>query len=60
LLFQMIFDGEGHGALETCRCQDLTVMSRVCEPLDDRAETLRHAGGRIADAVVIDEKKPHD
>jgi hypothetical protein len=35
-------------------------MARVCEPLDDGAETLRHAGGRIADAVVVNEKKPHD
>jgi hypothetical protein len=56
----MIFDGKGHRAFETRGRQDLTRMARVCEPLDDGAETLRHAGGRIADAVVVNEKKPHD
>ena len=35
-------------------------MTRVCEPLHDRPQALRHAGGRVADAVVIDQEKPHE
>jgi hypothetical protein len=56
----MIFDGEGHRAFETRGREDLTCMSRVRKPLDDRTKTLRYTSGRIADAVVVHEKKPHD
>ena len=35
-------------------------MTGVGEPLDDRPQALRHAGGRIADAVIVDEQKAHD
>ncbi len=46
-------------ALEARGREDVAGMPGVREPLDDRAQALRHAGGRIADAVVVDEEKSH-
>ena len=60
LLSQMILDGEGHSTLEPGRREDVARVTGVCEPLHDRAQALRHAGGWVADAVVIDEQKPHN
>ena len=57
---QVILDGEGHGTLEAGRREDVARMTGVGEPLHDRAQALRHAGGRVADAVVVDEEKPHN
>jgi hypothetical protein len=34
-------------------------MAGVREPLHDRAQALRHAGGWITDAVVIGQEKSH-
>ena len=45
--------------LEAGRREDVARMTGVCEPLHDRPQALRHAGGRVADAVVVDEEKPH-
>ena len=59
MLSQMILDGEGHGTLEAGRREDVARMTGVREPLHDRAQALRHAGGRIADAVVIGQEKSH-
>jgi len=56
---QMIFDRKGHRTLETRRREDVACMTGVGEPLHDRAQTLRHAGGCVADAVVIDQEKSH-
>ena len=56
---QVIVDREGHRALEARRRQDVARVTGVGEPLHDRAQALRHAGGRIADAVVVDEEKAH-
>jgi hypothetical protein len=35
-------------------------MAGVGEPFHDRAQALRHAGGRVADAMVIDEEESHN
>jgi hypothetical protein len=59
LLLQVLLDGEGHTALEARCRQDAAVVSCIREPLHDRPQALRDAGGRIADAVVIDEQEPH-
>ena len=60
LLRQVILDRENHRALEASRRHDAARMTRIREPLHDRAETLRDARGRIADAVIVHEEKPHD
>ena len=60
LLSQMILDGEGHWTLEAGRREDVARMTGVCQPLHDRAQALRHAGGWVTDAVVIHEEKPHN
>ena len=38
----------------------VAVVAGVGEPVHDRAQALRHAGGRVADAVVVDEEEPHN
>jgi len=53
-------DREGHRALESRRRQDVAGVAGIGQPSHDRAEALRHAGGRIADAMIVREKKPHD
>jgi hypothetical protein len=34
-------------------------VSRIGQPLDDRAQAMRDPGRWIADAVVVDQKKAH-
>jgi hypothetical protein len=60
LLRQVLLDRERHWTLEACRCEDAALMARLSEPFDDRAQALRHAGRRVADAVVVDQKEAHD
>ena len=57
---QVILDGEGHRTLKAGRREDVAGMAGIGEPLHDRAQALRHTGGRVADAVVIGEKEPHN
>ena len=57
---QVILDAEGHRALEAGRGEDVARMTVIGEPLHDRPQALRDAGGWIADAVVIDQEKPHN
>jgi len=35
-------------------------VTGVGEPAYQRAHAVRDAGGRIADAVVVDEEEPHN
>src|SRR5438105_3284770 len=60
LLYQVILDGEDHAALEAGGRQDVARMPGILEPLHDRAQAVRDASRGVADAVVIDEKKPHN
>ncbi len=59
-LFQMFFDCERDGALETGRRQDAALVTGLGEPLHDRPQAVRHACRRIADAVVIDQEESHN
>jgi hypothetical protein len=59
LLSQVFFYGKRYLALESARREDVARMTGRREPLDNRAKTLRHASGRVADAVVVDEEKSH-
>ena len=59
LASQVIFDREGHSTLETGGREDVALMAGVRQPLHDRAQALRHAGGWVADAVVIHEEEAH-
>ena len=60
LISQVLLDGEGDVALEAGRRQHLALMTRVFQPLDDGSQALRHARGRVADAVVVHQQKSHD
>jgi hypothetical protein len=60
LLPQMLFDRERHGAFEAGRRENAAGMTGIGEPFHDRAQALRHAGRRIADAVVIGQEEAHD
>jgi hypothetical protein len=60
LLPQVFLDREGHRTLEAGSRQDMARMTGVREPLHDRSEAVRDPGRRIADAVIVNEKKAHD
>ena len=58
-LSKMLLNRKGDRALEAGGREDVARMARVGEPLHDRAQALRHTGGRVSDAVVVHEEKPH-
>ena len=56
---KVLVDRERDGAFETCGRQDLAVVPRFHEPAHDGAEAVCDAGGRVADAMVVDEQEAH-
>jgi hypothetical protein len=59
MLPQVFADGEGHVALEASRREDMAGVAGIGQPLDDRAQALRDAGGRVADAVIVGQQESH-
>ena len=59
LLAEVLVDREGHAPFEAGRGQHVARVPGIGQPLHDGPEAVRDPGRRIADAVIIYEKKPH-
>jgi hypothetical protein len=59
VLAEVVLDREGNASFEAPGGQYMAGVPGIREPLDDGPEAVRDSGRRIADAVIVYEKKPH-